>query len=151
MRDNETLPCLPHGTGEAHTEPLAAQAMERQGGRVRRIDEIRERLDKARPGLGEIDHAAEARKRIVCGEEWMEREGGTDVTNTVAALHAQVHATLALAEQQRIANLIALAAMDPDGLGQSAYSALAAMSPDRRRTVLAPDIAATLGIGDDDE
>ena len=81
----------------------------------------------------------------------MEREGDTDVTNTVAALHAQVHATLALAEQQRIANLIALAAMYPDGRGQSAYSALAAMSPDRRRTVLAPDIAATLGIGDDDE
>ena len=100
---------------------------------------------------GRIDHAAEARKRIVWGEEWMEREGDTDVTNTVAALHAQVHATLALAEQQRIANLIALAAMDPDGLGQSAYSALAAMSPDRRRTVLAPDIAAALGIGDDDE
>ena len=100
---------------------------------------------------GRIDHAAEARKRIVCGEERMEREGDTDVTNTVAALHAQVHATLALVEQQRIANLIALAAMDPDGLGQSAYSALAAMSPDRRRTVLAPDIAETLGIGDDDE
>ena len=58
---------------------------------------------------------------------------------------------LALVEQQRIANLIALAAMDPDGLGQSAYSALAAMSPDRRRTVLDPDIAAALGIGDDDE
>ena len=33
-------------------EPLVAQAMERQGRQVRRIDEIRERLDKARPGLG---------------------------------------------------------------------------------------------------
>ena len=53
---------------------------------------------------GRIDHAAEARKRIVWGEEWMEREGDTDVTNTVVALHAQVHATLALVEQQRIAN-----------------------------------------------
>ena len=100
---------------------------------------------------GRIDHAAEARKRIVWGEGWMEREGDTDVTNAVVALHAQVHATLALAEQQRIANLIALAAIDPEGLGQSTYSALAAMSPDRRRTVLAPDIAAALGIGDDDE
>ena len=28
-------------------EQVVAQAMERQGGRVRRIDEIRERLDKA--------------------------------------------------------------------------------------------------------
>ena len=63
MRDNETLPRLPHGTGEAHTEPLAAQAMERQGGQVTRIDEIRERLDKARPGLGEIDGGEELLKR----------------------------------------------------------------------------------------
>ncbi len=44
---------------------------------------------------GRIDHAAEARKRIVWGEEWIEREGDTDVTNTVVALHAQVHATTA--------------------------------------------------------
>ena len=111
---------------------------------------------------GRIDHAAEARKRIVWGEEWMEREGDTDVTNTVVALHAQVHATLALAEQQRIAtlalveqqriaNLVALVAMDPDGLSRSAYSALAVMSPDRQRTILDPDIAAALGIGDNDE
>ena len=44
-------------------EPLAAQAMERQGRQVRRIDEIRERLDKARPGLGEIDGGEELLKR----------------------------------------------------------------------------------------
>ena len=41
----------------------AAQAMERQGRQVRRIDEIRERLDKARPGLGEIDGGEELLKR----------------------------------------------------------------------------------------
>ena len=52
---------------------------------------------------------------------------------------------------RRIANLIALVAADPDGLGRSAYSALAVMSSDRQRTVLDPDIAAALGIGDDDE
>ena len=69
----------------------------------------------------------------------------------LAAVEQQRLATLALVEQQRIANLIALVAADPDGLGQSAYSALAAMSPDRRRTILDPDIAAALGIGDDDE
>ena len=44
-------------------EQVVAQAMERQGGRVRRIDEIRERLDKARPGLGEIDGGEELLKR----------------------------------------------------------------------------------------
>ena len=44
-------------------EPLVAQAMERQGRQVRRIDEIRERLDKARPGLGEIDGGEELLKR----------------------------------------------------------------------------------------
>ena len=37
--------------------------MERQGRQVRRIDEIRERLDKARPGLGEIDGGEEPLKR----------------------------------------------------------------------------------------
>ena len=70
---------------------------------------------------------------------------------TTYIAHAQVQATLALAEQQRIANLVALVAMDPDGLSRSAYSALAVMSPDRQRTILDPDIAAALGIGDDDE
>ena len=90
-----------------------------------------------------IDHAAEAR-------EWIDAAAGHPGAISTAIL-AQAEATLALVEQQRIANLIALAAMDPEGLGQSAYSALAAMSPDRRRTVLAPDIAAALGIGDDDE
>ena len=44
-------------------EQVVAQAMERQGGRVRRIDEIRERLNKARPGLGEIDGSEELQKR----------------------------------------------------------------------------------------
>ena len=90
-----------------------------------------------------IDHAAEAR-------EWIDAAARHPGATSTAIL-AQAEATLALVEQQRIANLIALAAMDPDCLGQSAYIALAAMSPDRRRTVLASDIAATLGIGDNDE
>ena len=90
-----------------------------------------------------IDHAAEAR-------EWIDaatRHPGAIST----AILAQAEATLALVEQQRIANLIALVAADPDGLGRSAYSALAVMSSDRQRTILDPDIAAALGIGDDDE
>ena len=112
---------------------------------------------------GRIDHAAEARKRIVWGEEWMEREGDTDVTNTVVALHAQVHATLALAEQQRIAtialveqqriaNLIAL--MDSPrtctNVARAAERALTCGEPVANRA-LRPDIAAALGIGVSDE
>ena len=163
-------------------EPMVAQAMERQGGAVSRIDEIQARLNEAlkvrpyeeqdrdehksmawsesspsgahatdtnqhprrtRQMSERIDHAAEAR-------EWIDAAARHPGAVSTAIL-AQAEATLALVDQQRIANLIALAAMDPDGLGQSAYSALAAMSPDRRRTILAPDIAAALGIGDDDE
>ena len=104
---------------------------------------------------GRIDHAAEARKRIVWGEEWMEREGDTDVTNTVVALHAQVHATLALAEQQRIANLIALSESGRTTVNgaRAALSALyvGAVEDGTAHMQLRPDIAAALGIGDDDE
>ncbi len=109
---------------------------------------------------GRIDHAAEARKRIVWGEEWMEREGDTDVTNTVVALHAQVHATLALAEQQRIAilalveqqriaNLIALGILVEDEVPETGERGLLYRQPDDVQSC--PDIAAALGIGDDDE
>ena len=100
---------------------------------------------------GRIDHAAEARKRIVWGEEWMEREGDTDVTNTVVAMHAQVHATLALVEQQRIANLIALGQfrVGPDELPPFRHLVMRlANASDVEPTT---DIAAALGIGDDDE
>lgn len=50
-----------------------------------------------------IDHAAEARKALG------HITGVDPATNQITlALEAQVHATLALVEQQRIANLIAL-------------------------------------------
>lgn len=98
-----------------------------------------------------IDHAAKSEGIVERAVSWFGEKMITE-SNLVAKMAiAQVHATLALAEQQRIANLVALAAMDPDGLGRSAYSALAVMSPDRQRTILDPDIAAALGIGDDDE
>ena len=90
-----------------------------------------------------IDHAAEAR-------EWIDAAARHPGATSTAIL-AQAEATLALVEQQRIASLVALVAADPDGLGRSAYSALAVMSSDRQRTILDPDIAAALGIGDDDE
>lgn len=107
-----------------------------------------------------IDHAAIADSRLAAALPWLSSAGRSDLGQVANILAAQAHATLALAEQQRIANIIALAAMDPDssgrspypdGLSSSAYSALAAMSSDRRHTILDPNIAAALGIGDDDE
>lgn len=58
-----------------------------------------------------IDHAAEARRHIDWAHEQQEREGDMGNAPRDAALIAQVHATLALVEQQRIANLIALTAL----------------------------------------
>ena len=53
-----------------------------------------------------IDHAAKARY-------WLPQKGDGITPNHVAV--AQVHATLALVEQQRIANLIALADLKEPG------------------------------------
>ena len=83
-----------------------------------------------------IDHAAAARRHIEWAHEWREDEGATDAT-TIALL-AQVHATLALVEQQRIANRIALSITYEiedahNAIGQRALHQL-------------PDIAAALGI-----
>jgi ABC-type phosphonate transport system ATPase subunit len=44
--------------------------------------------------------------------EWQGEEGSTDATNLAAIIDAQVEATLALAYEQRTANLIALYSMD---------------------------------------
>ena len=90
-----------------------------------------------------IDHAAEARERIDAAA----RHPGAVST----AILAQAEATLALVEQQRIANLIALGEfrVGPNGM------------PPFRRLVMRPvnaydvepttDVARALGIGDDDE
>ena len=70
---------------------------------------------------------------------------------------AVAEATLALVEQQRIANLIALSqvqlmsAEDRKGNILGNGEALRALYPDGPVTPLSPDIAAALGIGDDDE
>lgn len=50
------------------------------------------------------DHYAEARRQLRGLNEYQEAEGLNDFTILSVALEAQVHATLALAEQQRIAN-----------------------------------------------
>lgn len=92
-----------------------------------------------------IDHAKEARRLLFSTGQFAEQDLG------VAMASAQIHATLALVEQQRIANLIALGQfrVGPDDL------------PPFRHLVMQPvnaydvepttDIAAALGIGDDDE
>ena len=93
-----------------------------------------------------IDHAAEAREAL--------KEAG-DVRNfaTDASASAIAHAMLALTEQQRIANLIALAAGGhggPMGFEHEAMDALGVLGA-LHHLQLRPDIAASLGIGDDDE
>lgn len=53
------------------------------------------------------DHAGAARARLGWVEEWQSRESDSDATQIANVLAAQVHATLALADEQRTANLIA--------------------------------------------
>ena len=105
-----------------------------------------------------IDHAAKALQRIMWVNEWQAREGDLPETHLADALVAQTEATLALAEQQRIANLIALAGMAEDDskheviagtLGIEAVWTLATtkmIGPDDEIEVVNPDIAAALGI-----
>lgn len=53
-------------------------------------------------------HPQLAELRVGGVHEWQSEEGSTDATNIAAILDAQVEATLALAYEQRTANLIAL-------------------------------------------
>ncbi|OSM43478.1 hypothetical protein [Nesterenkonia sp. PF2B19] len=53
-------------------------------------------------------HAADAEYSTEALREWMESEGETDATMLAVALDSQAQATLALAHEQRTANLIAL-------------------------------------------
>ena len=55
------------------------------------------------------DHYTEARRRLRELNEYQEAEGLNDFTILSVALEAQAEATLELANQQRIANVIALA------------------------------------------
>lgn len=58
-----------------------------------------------------IDHAAEARQHIDWAHDQQAQEGDMGNVPRDNALLAQAHATLALVEQQRIANVIALMQM----------------------------------------
>ena len=91
-----------------------------------------------------IDHAAEAR-------EWIDAAAGCPGAVSTEIL-AQAEATLALVEQQRIANLIALGhlqiASGLNGIGDVVGdgSAFRSLYPEGPNTPLAPAIAAALGI-----
>ena len=103
-----------------------------------------------------IDHAARSRRHV---EKTLSRyETGEDAGAIVVTLAALNDATLALVEQQRIANIIALASMAEDDskhevigtLGNEAVWTLATtkmIGPDDEFEIIHPDIAAALGIG----
>lgn len=90
-----------------------------------------------------IDHAAEARKYIAAalGVATADPAG-------VVALLAQAEATLALVEQQRIANLIALGyghtSPRGDVVGEARRALVERRSADHHQ--LRPDVAGALGI-----
>ena len=94
-----------------------------------------------------IDHAAEAR-------EWIDAAARHPGAISTAIL-AQAEAMLALVEQQRIANLIALSESGRTTVNgaRAALSALyvGAVEDGTAHMQLRPDIEAALGIGDDDE
>lgn len=70
-------------------------------------------------------HIATAKFRQEGVHEWQSSEGDTDATNIAAALDAQTEATLALAYEQRTANLIAFYGDGPKvDAGDPAYAEL---------------------------
>ena len=89
-----------------------------------------------------IDHFAEALKHIDWTHDWQEREGDTEEARLATTMLAQVHATLALAEQQKVANVIALAGLSMHGpLRHLAVQPMGEISVQPT-----DDIAAALGI-----
>lgn len=96
-----------------------------------------------------IDHVAEAqRSDEITQEQWTTFAFETsDASNLYTAIQEQKHATLALVEQQRIANLIALAHVadqheNVSPAEQQAWDALGV----RGAGTLRPNIAAALGV-----
>lgn len=98
-----------------------------------------------------IDHAAKAREALAAAHE-VPAEGQVADPWLLAA---QTHATIALVEQQRIANLIALARYageydeSPDLLRMAAVNSLVTWKPhgpDDEHPEIRPDVASALGI-----
>ena len=93
-----------------------------------------------------IDHAAEARKHIDWAHEQQSVDGCWEDSVRDYALIAQAEATLALVEQQRIANLIALAKETFAAHEASEALGTFATAKHGEQIGLRPDIAAALGI-----
>lgn len=95
-----------------------------------------------------IDHAAVARKYIAAALAAVTADPAG-----VVALLAQAHATLALVEQQRVANLIALGyghtSPSGDVVGEARRALVERRSADHHQ--LRPDVAGALGIRMSDE
>lgn len=64
-----------------------------------------------------IDHVREALRNIDGLHDYQSEEGTTDESMLTVAIEAQVHATLALVEQQRATNLIALFRLEDQDAG----------------------------------
>ena len=103
-----------------------------------------------------IDHAAEAREFLEASQ--LVASQHELPAATLAVQHAQVQATLALVEQQRIANLTALARVEVENTSTPTDALDAIYRRDetgqRTRLYTRPDIAAALGIdaeGETDE
>lgn len=105
-----------------------------------------------------IDHAAEARRLVDLADmgygQIDPRNGDMAVAqmveNQTLAVEAQVHATLALAEQQRLSNLIALSGSSHGGaLAQAASDALWTFTEDDQwsgTVVIRPEVREALGL-----
>ena len=88
-----------------------------------------------------IDHAAEARQHIEWAHEQQGVDGEFEFSVRDNALIAQAEATLALVEQQRIANVIALSAKQSLGNGAEVW-----ISSFSQSGVLLPEIREALWI-----
>lgn len=97
-----------------------------------------------------IDHAAKAAEQEEAA--WEKSDGffviASEVRRQVVLASAQVHATLALVEQQRIANLTALAVQPGDASTQASLGLVVNSSPDSYDSdwKLRPEIAEALGL-----
>lgn len=95
-----------------------------------------------------IDHVVESMDCATAAyRAFQQEQAGESSYAMLQMMEAQVQATLALARQQQIANLIALATEDLTMLGREAREALGERDAgDPSHSTIAPDIAAALGI-----
>ena len=64
--------------------------------------------------MNAVDYKAKAEHNIEGLHDWQGEQGQTDATLLTLAIEAQVNATLHLANQQHIANLLAYQALHPN-------------------------------------